>query len=95
MNAELIIGLIGVLITFSTFLAVAIWKGGFVSGELASRVSELERWRGNVRDDLHEVSDQLTALVGEVKALVTLVEERTERRLPLREPQQQHRGERG
>jgi Na+-transporting methylmalonyl-CoA/oxaloacetate decarboxylase gamma subunit len=84
MSSELVIAGIGVLITFSTFLAVAIWKGGESAGRLESRVTELERWRGNVRDDLHEVSDQLTVLVSEVKALVTLVEERTERRLPLR-----------
>ena len=79
-TANLVIAAVAVLVTFSTFLAVAIWKGGFVSGELASRVGELERWRGNVRNDLHEISEQLTALVGEVKALVTLVNERTERR---------------
>jgi len=78
--AGLVIAGIGVLITFSTFLAVAIWKGGFVSGELASRVGELERWRGNVRSDMHEISEQLTSLIAEVKALVTLIEERTERR---------------
>jgi hypothetical protein len=78
--AGLVIAGIGVLITFSTFLAVAIWKGGFVSGELASRVSELERWRGNVRSDMHEISEQLTMLIAEMKALVTLIEERTERR---------------
>lgn len=67
---------VGLLITVFIFLAGVI----FQSGRLSARVSELERWRLSIRDDFHEVSDNITKLLTEIKALRVLVEERTERR---------------
>jgi len=69
--------IIGVLLTFSIFLANVIYR----TGHLAARVEELERWRVNVRTDLHEVSEILTGMTTELKRLATLIEERTDRRL--------------
>lgn len=71
--------IIGIQLTFAIFLAHIIFK----SGHLAARVEELERWRLDVRKDMHEVSDALEKLNVSVKHLATLIEERTERR---REP---------
>ncbi len=73
---------IGVLLTFSMFLANVIYK----TGHLSARVEEIERWRIDVRKDLHEVSENISELTTSVKFLATLIEERTERRLSLREP---------
>jgi uncharacterized protein (UPF0335 family) len=47
---------------------------------LAARVEELERWRNNMRQDMHEISDKLEGMGEELKHLVTLIEERTDRR---------------
>ncbi len=67
---------IGVLLTFSIFLANVIYR----TGHLSARVEELERWRGTIRADMHEISDCITAMTAEVKRLATVIEERTERR---------------
>lgn len=77
---------IAVLITFSTFLANVIFRSGHVTGALETRVSALEAWRGTIRFDMHEISDKMEALVVEMKALHTLIEERTERRAFTRPP---------
>jgi hypothetical protein len=49
-------------------------------GHGSARVEELEKWRGNMRVDMHEISDKLGGMTILVKELVTLVDERTERR---------------
>lgn len=73
---------VGVLLTFSIFLANVIYK----TGHLSARVEELERWRMDVRKDLHEVSDNINEMKNAVERLTTVIEERTERRLTFREP---------
>lgn len=72
---------IGVLLTFSIFLANVIYR----TGHLSARVEELERWRNDVRKDFHEVSDTLNEMKQEFQRLATLIEERTDRRLFARE----------
>ncbi len=72
---------IGVLLTFSIFLANVIYR----TGHLSARVEELERWRLTIRVDMHEISDLITGMTSELKRLSTLIEERTERRTSLRE----------
>lgn len=67
---------VGVILTFSVFLANVIYK----TGHLSARVEELERWRSDVRKDLHEVSDKLEDVGNELHRLSTLIEERTDRR---------------
>jgi hypothetical protein len=52
----------------------------FRAGHLAARVEELERWRVNIRGDMHEISDVLEQLGRKVENLATLIRERTFRR---------------
>lgn len=49
-------------------------------GHGSARVEELEKWRGNMRADMHEISEQLGEITSTIQGLVTLVDERTERR---------------
>lgn len=67
---------IALLLTFSIFLSHVIYK----TGHLAARVEILESWKGNIRNDMHEVSDKLEVLAGEVRELRTLIAERTHQR---------------
>ena len=78
------IAVAGILLTFAIFIANVIYR----TGHLAARVEELERWRGSMRIDMHEVSEKLEELTANVKHLSTLIEERTEK---YRRPAQQHR----
>jgi transcription antitermination factor NusA-like protein len=68
--------IIGILLTFSIFLSNVIYR----AGQLSSRVDELERWRIDIRKDMHEISDQLEKANNTLKYLTTLIEERTEKR---------------
>ena len=67
---------VGVLLTFTIFLANVIFK----TGHLAARVEELERWRTDVRKDLHEVSDKLEVMNSSLMSLSVLIRERTNRK---------------
>jgi hypothetical protein len=66
---------IGVILTFSIFLANVIYR----VGHLSARVEEIERWRLTIRQDMHEISDILTNMTVEMRRLSTLIEERTGR----------------
>ncbi len=68
---------ISLLLTFSIFLANVIYRVGHIS----ARVEELEKWRSNMRSDMHEISDKMETISSELQRLYTLVDERTERRL--------------
>lgn len=68
--------IVGILLTFSIFLAGVIFK----MGHLAARVEEIEKWRVNMRVDMHEISDKLEEMNTYLKYLATLMAERTERR---------------
>lgn len=72
---------IGVLLTFSMFLANVIYK----MGHLSARLEAIESWRIDVRKDLHEVSNKMENITISLNKLTTLIEERTERRLTFRE----------
>jgi len=74
---------VGILLTFSIFLANVIYK----AGNLSARVDELERWRVDIRKDMHEISEQLEKAGNTLKYLTTLIEERTDRRTFTRENQ--------
>ena len=73
---------VGVLLSFCIFLANVIYR----TGHLSARVEEIERWRIDVRKDMHEISDNMGELKNAVERLTTVIEERTERRLTFREP---------
>ncbi len=68
--------LVSILLTFAIFLINVTYKAGNVS----ARVDELEKWRINIRQDMHEISDRLGNVDNTLKHLTTLIEERTERR---------------
>jgi DNA anti-recombination protein RmuC len=73
--------IIGILLTFSIFLANVIYR----TGHLSARVEEIERWRTNIRQDMHEISEKLEEVGNTLKYLATLIEERTERGTNIRE----------
>lgn len=52
---------------------------------MSAKIEELQRWRTDIRADLHEVSDQLDAVKKELHGLSVLLLERTERRTERRE----------
>ena len=68
---------LGVLLSFSVFLATVIYN----TGKLSARVDALEKWRWTMRDDMREISDILQAVGKELERLATIIEERTERRM--------------
>lgn len=47
---------------------------------MRTRIEAVEEWKKSVRGDMHEVSEELRTLAGEVKQLRTIIEERTDRR---------------
>ena len=78
---------LGVILSFSIFLATVVFHTGRSTGKLESRMDELERWRGTIRQDMHEISDRIealgnktTELTGAIHGLTTLINERTDRR---------------
>jgi hypothetical protein len=77
MPASAIIGILGLVITFSVFISQVVFKLGHHS----ARLEELEKWRGSIREDMHEISEKLEILNQNMKTLTTLIEERTERRI--------------
>jgi hypothetical protein len=68
---------LGLILSFSVFVATVIFKLGHHS----ARLEELEKWRGSIRDDMHEISDRLERVCQNMEKLTTLIEERTERRI--------------
>lgn len=73
--------IVGVLLTVVTLLGGVIFKMGHTS----ARVEALEAWKMTMREDMHEISEILTGVRGELKRLATLIEERTDRRASERE----------
>lgn len=70
------LALAGILLTLSMFLAGCIYW----TGHLSARVQELERWRVDMRKDMHEISETLQGISRQLAQLTTMVDERTERR---------------
>lgn len=60
--------------------AVALGKVIFDSGKAAARLDSLEKWRDNMRSDMHEISDKITSVENGIGQIKTIIEERTERR---------------
>ncbi len=80
MPASAIIAIVSVAITFSIFLFGVVFK----MGHLSARVESLEKWRENLRADMHEISDRMSEMTEEIRTVKTLIEERTERRTLIR-----------
>jgi hypothetical protein len=73
--------IIGILLTIATLVGNVVYR----SGHLSARVESLEEWRINVRQDMHEISEKLEENNKLIHQVIVLVEERTERRLHMRE----------
>lgn len=76
-SGSTLVALVGILVTLAVILARIV----FLVGRHDARIEQLEEWRKLVRGDMHEVSESLQMLTGEVKQLRTLIEERTDRRM--------------
>jgi len=76
MSTAAVIGILGLILTFTIFVIQVVFKLGHHS----ARLEELEKWRGAIREDMHEISDRLEAMTKSMEKLTTLIEERTERR---------------
>lgn len=69
------LALVGSVVTLAIFVATVIFRMGHQS----ARIEELEKWRGSIRLDMHDISDELKTVGEELKRLATLIEERTSR----------------
>lgn len=65
-----------------SLVTVAILMGNIIfrMGHQHARIEELERWRGDIRKDMHEISDGMEAMKIEFQRLSTVIEERARRR---------------
>ncbi len=70
-----IVGLSGSVLTLAIFLLTMAFK----TGQHSERINSLEEWRKGIRTDMHEISDHLEKMSGNMIALKTALEERTER----------------
>jgi hypothetical protein len=73
--------IIGILLTIATLVGNVVYR----SGHLSARVESLEEWRVNIRQDMHEISEKIEENNKLIHQVIVLVEERTERRLTVRE----------
>jgi len=74
------IGIVSITITILIVLVTALINLAYRMGHMGARVEELEEWKLRNRDDMHEISDKLESLAIELKAIHTLINERTEKR---------------
>lgn len=72
---------LALLITFTQLVGLSLYK----IGHLSARIEELEKWRVNIRNDLHEISDRMEHMALAIEGLKTIIEERTDRRKVMRE----------
>lgn len=77
METVAVIGVLGLVLTFSTSIVMI----AFRVGSMSARLDELEKWRKDIRADMHEISDQLIAVGKELHGLSVLIVERTDRRI--------------
>jgi len=80
MTTAAVIGILSLVITFAIFVLNVTFK----LGHHAARLEALEKWRDGIRDDMHEISDKMEAMLINFQTLTTLIEERTERRTSAR-----------
>ena len=69
-----LIALSGSVLTLCIFIITI----AFRMGEHSARLHALEEWRGSIRDDMHEISDQMEKIAVTTASLKTAVELRTE-----------------
>jgi hypothetical protein len=71
-----VIAVLGLLVTVGVQLATVTFK----SGRNEARLAELERWRIDMRKDMHEISDRLQMISRQLTGVETMINERTDRR---------------
>jgi uncharacterized protein (UPF0335 family) len=81
MNPQTWIALGAITVTVLVASITALINLSYRLGHMGARVEELEKYRVNLRSDLHEISDKLEYFGNEIRAMRTLIEERTERRI--------------
>ncbi len=69
----------GAVVTLFIFILTLVFR----VGHHTARLESLEEWRTNVRGDLHEVSELMSEMDKKLSSINTLIEERTEKQLPL------------
>jgi len=79
MTMNVLLALAGSLVTLTLFVGTLVFRMGQQSARVEARVQELERWRGSIRTDMHEISDALELVRIELQRLSTMIEERTSR----------------
>lgn len=75
-TVSVMVGIVMLLLAVGVQLATVTFK----SGQNDARLKELERWRTDMRKDMHEISDRLQTISIQLSGVVTLIEERTDRR---------------
>jgi hypothetical protein len=76
---NVLLALAGALVSLMMFVGTLVFRMGQQSARTEARVTELERWRGSIRTDMHEISDSLELVRIELQRLATMIEERTSR----------------
>ncbi len=79
-STAILIGLSGAIVAVVIFVANVTWRSGERIGDHNARIESLEEWRGNIRMDMHEISDQIQDVGRKLATLTAMLEERTERR---------------
>ena len=74
------VGIVSITVTILIILITALINLAYRMGHMGARVETLEEWKLRVRDDMHEISNKLESLAIELKAIHTLINERTEKR---------------
>jgi uncharacterized protein (UPF0335 family) len=80
MTAVAWIALVSITVTILIVLITALINLAYRLGRMGARVEELEEWKLRMREDMHEISDKLERVAIELKAIHTLINERTEKR---------------
>ncbi len=70
------VGIVGLALS----MLIAYGSLAYRLGHQSARVEAIERWRVNMRDDMHEISDKISEMTAAMEKLSTLINERTERR---------------
>lgn len=68
--------IIGILLTIATLIANVTYR----SGHLSARIEELERWRKDIRVDMHEISEKMEEMTVSFTHLAAIIEERQKQR---------------
>jgi len=75
------IAIISIVVTILIVSITALINLAYKQGHLGARVEALEKWRTDIRRDMHEISEKIEHLGKELRAIHILIDERTERRV--------------